>query len=109
MQDVNEYIDQHSKESFEELFDLVRMPSVSARGEAIQETAEHLAGMLRELGFEAQIMPKEGGGEPVLYAEQAGTSERTLLIYNHYDVQPPEPIDEWQTEPFEPTHRDGRV
>ncbi|HET9199615.1 MAG TPA: M20/M25/M40 family metallo-hydrolase [Dehalococcoidia bacterium] len=109
MQEVNEYIDQHSSESMEELFQLVRMPSVSARGEAITETAEHLAQTLQTLGFETRIMPKNGGGQPVLYAEQAGASERTLLIYNHYDVQPPEPLDEWQTEPFEPTRRDGKV
>ncbi|HEX5940032.1 MAG TPA: M20/M25/M40 family metallo-hydrolase [Dehalococcoidia bacterium] len=109
MQDVNQYIDAHAQDSFAELFDLVRMPSVSARGEAIQETAEHLAETLQHLGFETRIMPKRGGGQPVLYAEQPGDTDRTLLIYNHYDVQPPEPLDEWQTEPFEPTHRDGKV
>jgi acetylornithine deacetylase/succinyl-diaminopimelate desuccinylase-like protein len=109
MKEINDYIDQHRDESIAELFELVRMPSVSARGEAIAETAQHLAATLQALGFETQIMPKRGGGQPVLYAEQAGASERTLLIYNHYDVQPPDPLDEWQTEPFEPTRRDGKV
>ncbi|MEX2235994.1 MAG: M20/M25/M40 family metallo-hydrolase [Dehalococcoidia bacterium] len=109
MNDVCRYIDDHGKESVEELFDLVRMPSVSARRQAIQETAEHLAEKLQDLGFETRIMPKRGTGQPVLYAEAPGDSERTILVYNHYDVQPDEPLDEWETEPFEPTRRDGRI
>src|SRR6266849_10230891 len=48
----------------------------------------------------------ENAGYPVVVGEY-GTRERTLLVYNHYDVQPPEPLDEWSTPPFEPTERDG--
>jgi acetylornithine deacetylase/succinyl-diaminopimelate desuccinylase-like protein len=61
--------------------------------------------MLEKRGFAVQIFHTTGS--PILYAERKGRSDRTLLFYNHYDVQPPEPLDLWVTPPFEPTIRDG--
>ncbi|MDQ5829214.1 MAG: M20/M25/M40 family metallo-hydrolase, partial [Actinomycetota bacterium] len=69
-----------------------------------RECAEWVAGKLEEAGAEARIMETEG--HPVVYAE-VGEGERTLLSYGHYDVQPPEPLELWESEPFEPTVRDG--
>src|SRR5438093_13675063 len=66
--------------------------------------------MLRALGFETQVLPKTGGppsAQPVVFAEARGKSPKTLLIYNHYDVQPPEPLELWTSPPFEPALRDG--
>ena len=125
MDDLLRYIDDHLNESIAELTELCRLPTVSAQSSAIGETAEHVSGLLRGLGFETQILPKHvpgaaegpsgaqtGGrlaGHPVLYAEARGASPRTLLFYNHYDVQPPEPLDLWSSPPFQPTLREGKL
>jgi acetylornithine deacetylase/succinyl-diaminopimelate desuccinylase-like protein len=120
MQDIFRHIDDHLNESIAGLTELCKLPSVSAHpptADAIAETAEHVAGLLRDLGFETRIIPKpalsgaEGpeGGHPVVYAEQPGRSPRTLLFYNHYDVQPPEPLELWSSPPFQPTLRDDKL
>ncbi|MEE9285861.1 MAG: hypothetical protein V3V35_09070, partial [Dehalococcoidia bacterium] len=94
MKDIFPYIDDHLNESIAELTELCKLASVSAQGSAMEETAEHVAGLLRRLGFEVRILPKhalsgaEGsaGGQPVIYAQIGGVSAKTLLFYNHYDV-----------------------
>ena len=103
MEDVFRYIEEHLPETLAELQELCRLPTVSAQGTAIGETAEHVAWLLRSCGFETQILPKPEGGQPVVYAHQRGQSSRTLLFYNHYDVQPPEPLELWSSPPFQPT------
>ena len=108
MQDIFRYIDEHLNESIAGLTELCKLPTVSAQNSAIEETAEHVSGLLRDLGFEAQVLPKQGG-HPVVYAEQAGRSARTLLFYDHYDVQPPEPLELWSSPPFQPTLREGKL
>jgi len=107
MQGVYEYIDAHLEESLEDLMHLCRQPSVSAQGIGIEETAELVAEMLQECNIKVQILPGVGGGYPVVYGELAGDSPMTLLFYNHYDVQPPEPLEEWSSPPFEPTISNG--
>ena len=90
-----------------ELEEFLRMPSISARQDGtagFRECAGWVARKLEDAGAEARIMETEG--HPVVYAE-AGEGEKTLLSYGHYDVQPPEPLELWETEPFEPTVRDG--
>jgi len=112
MQDIFRHIDDHLDESIARLTELCKLPSVSAHpptADAIAETAEHVAGLLRNLGFDARILPKPRGGHPVVYAEQPGRSPRTLLFYDHYDVQPPEPLELWSSPPFQPTLRDGKL
>ncbi|HZP25559.1 MAG TPA: M20/M25/M40 family metallo-hydrolase [Dehalococcoidia bacterium] len=102
MRDVMERIDQQMNESFSLLQEFCRLPSVSAQGTAIEQTAEFIAGELRKLEFETQIIPKRAGGQPVVYAYHPGVVDRTILLYGHYDVQPAEPLDLWSTPPFEP-------
>jgi len=93
----------------EELKEFLRMPSISARDEdpeGFRECAEWVAEKLREAGADARLMETEG--HPVVYAE-AGDGDKTLLSYGHYDVQPPEPLDLWESDPFGPTLRDGGI
>jgi acetylornithine deacetylase/succinyl-diaminopimelate desuccinylase-like protein len=109
MDDIFRYVDDHLNESIAGLTELCKLPSVSAQNTAIEETAEHVSGLLRDLGFEARILPKPPGGHAVVYAEQPGWSARTLLFYDHYDVQPPEPLELWSSPPFQPTLREGKL
>lgn len=109
MKQVFAYIDEHLDESLEVLKGLCRLPSVSARGQAIAETAEHVVGLLRKLGFETRVLPKPAGGHPVVYAEANGASPRTLLFYDHYDVQPEEPLQLWSSPPFEATLKEDKI
>jgi acetylornithine deacetylase/succinyl-diaminopimelate desuccinylase-like protein len=100
-------VDTERDDLLDELEEFLRMPSISAReGEDFRECAEWVARKLEEAGAEASIMDTDG--HPVVYAE-AGDGERTLLSYGHYDVQPPEPLELWESEPFEPTIRDGSL
>jgi acetylornithine deacetylase/succinyl-diaminopimelate desuccinylase-like protein len=109
MEQVFRHIEEHQQEAIDDLVRLCRLPSVSAEGRAIEETAQLVSEMLRSLGFRSQILPK-AGGHSVVYGELAGASrEKTLLFYNHYDVQPAEPLDLWSSPPFEPALREGKL
>ncbi len=105
--DLRARVDSKREDLLDELEEFLRMPSISARGGGgFRECADWVARKLEEAGAEARIM--ETDGHPVVYAE-AGEGERTLLSYGHYDVQPPEPLELWESEPFEPTLRDGSL
>lgn len=90
-----------------ELQALVRWPSVSAQGRAMAETAAAVAGLIRGSGGQAEVLP--GPGYPVVWGHFDGDGDRTLLFYNHYDVQPPEPLAEWTVDPFGGQVRDGCI
>lgn len=90
----------------QDLADLVALESVSAQGRQLPETADHVTKLLEAEGFSVKRYP--GKVAPVLIAE-AGQGPRTLLIYNHYDVQPETPAELWDSPPFELTERDGRL
>lgn len=104
---VDRYIVEHLDDSIAELSRLCAQPSVSAQGLGIRECSELVAGMLKKRGFEVEIIPT--AGHPVVYGEAEGASDKTILFYNHYDVQPPEPLELWTSPPFEPTLRDGKL
>lgn len=92
-----------------DLIKLVRQPSVSAKGEGIQECAKLVERMMRETRFSTRILRGERGN-PVVYGElKSRKSDRFLLFYNHYDVQPPEPLEKWMCEPFSGKIKDGKV
>lgn len=95
----------------QELFELLRIPSVStqsASAQAMRECAQWLQVKLDEVGLQTRI--DETDGWPVVYGERLVDPELpTVLIYGHYDVQPPDPLDLWTTPPFEPTIRDGNI
>lgn len=104
---LDAYLESHLEESIAELSKLCAQPSVAAQNWGLKECAELVREMLQKRGFTCQIMPT--GGAPVVYAERKGKSQKTLLFYNHYDVQPPEPLELWESPPFEPTLRDGKL
>jgi acetylornithine deacetylase/succinyl-diaminopimelate desuccinylase-like protein len=104
---VDKFLETHLTESLEELKTLTAQPSVAAQNLGMTETAQLVKEMLQTRGFEADLFDTEGF--PVVIAQRRGTSDKTLLIYNHYDVQPPEPFDLWTSPPFEPEERNGRI
>jgi acetylornithine deacetylase/succinyl-diaminopimelate desuccinylase-like protein len=104
---IDQAIHARLDQSMDELKKLCAQPSISAQGLGMRECAELVAEMLTVRGFDVRIMPS--AGFPVVYAERGGVSDRTLLFYNHYDVQPPEPLELWESPPFEPMVREGKL
>jgi acetylornithine deacetylase/succinyl-diaminopimelate desuccinylase-like protein len=104
---MDAYLRDHLDASITELSHLVAQPSVGAQNLGLQECAVLVAGMLRERGFITQVGVTAGA--PVVYAERKGRRDKALLFYNHYDVQPAEPLELWETPPFEPTLRQGSL
>ena len=104
---LDSYIDKHLDGSLGELKRYVAQPSISAQNLGLKECALIVKEMLEKRGFSAQIMATEGA--PVVFAERKGKVDKTLLIYNHYDVQPPEPLELWESPPFEPEIRNGKM
>ncbi|HLN63985.1 MAG TPA: M20/M25/M40 family metallo-hydrolase [Symbiobacteriaceae bacterium] len=92
-----------------ELQRLVRQPSVAAQGVGIAETVRLVVELVEASGGSVQVLREGIPGNPVIYADFPGAGERTLLFYDHYDVQPAEPLDEWTTEPFGGEVKDGTV
>jgi acetylornithine deacetylase/succinyl-diaminopimelate desuccinylase-like protein len=87
---------------------LCRRASVSAEVGGLDETAELVEDLLLGAGFTTRQL-HAGEGPAAVYGELRGRSEYTLLLYNHYDVQPVDPIDLWESAPFEPVLRDGKL
>ncbi|WP_343798316.1 M20/M25/M40 family metallo-hydrolase [Bacillus carboniphilus] len=109
---MKETVQQLVPEAIEKLKDYLRLPTISAQKKSIPETVQFVTDMIIEAGGEYKILD-DLGGNPVVYgffqAGENGDSTKTLLFYNHYDVQPPEPFNEWESEPFEATIRDGKI
>ena len=104
---IDRHIQQDLEASLAELSRLVAQPSVAAQNLGMEACADLVADLLKQRGFDTEVMPS--GGPPVVVAERDGASDRTLIIYNHYDVQPPEPLELWTSPPFQPARRDGRM
>ena len=105
-QSFDSYLTTHRERLLEDYKDFLRQPSVAATGQGIVEMAAMVARRFATLGADVKVVPTEGNAPPVVWAE-LGEGDRTLLIYNHYDVQPAEPFELWESPPFEPTVRDG--
>ncbi len=109
LKSVSNYLDQHADRFLEELKEFLRIPTVSADPECkphLVRGAEFVHKQLADLGMKAEIVPT--AGHPIVYAEWLGApGAPTVMVYGHYDVQPPDPLDLWTTPPFEPTIRDG--
>lgn len=102
------HIDQQSDDFIQRLLAYVSRPSISAHGVGIAETADFLLGFLTGLGMESQLLPSAGW--PFVYGRRMDRpGAPTVLLYGHYDVQPPDPLEAWVSPPFEPEIRDGRI
>lgn len=108
LSDVFQYIDDHKDEYIRLLQGMLRQPSIAAQSLGMQEMADKVSDDLRALGAEPRQVDTRGGF-PVVYAELAGTADRTLSFYDHYDVQPADPLDEWESDPWAGEIRDGRI
>ena len=102
----------NKSEIFERLFEYLRIPSVSTDPnylEGMVSARKLLAARLTQWGFD-DVQELEAGGHAAIFAQWMGAGDQpTMLIYGHYDVQPPDPLDRWQSAPFEPTIRDQRI
>ncbi len=112
MKKAHDYIGVNKDRFIDELFELLRIPSISAQSEHkpdMQRCAEWLAATLVKAGADhAEVMPTDGN--PVVFAEKrVDPAAKTVLVYGHYDVMPVDPREEWRTEPFEPTIKEGRI
>jgi len=112
MQNINEYIKENRQKMLDELFDLLKIPSVSADpvyAEDINKSAEFIKEKMRKIGLE-NISIEKTPGYPIVYAEKIIDSNLpTILIYGHYDVQPPDPIELWKSDPFNPVIRSTEI
>jgi acetylornithine deacetylase/succinyl-diaminopimelate desuccinylase-like protein len=108
---VDAYLEEHRGDFEEQLKALIRIPSISAQPDHNADTkraAEFVCNDLTAMGLRAELIPTKG--HPIVYAENLHSPGRpTVLIYGHYDVQPPEPLELWLSPPFEPTVRDGNL
>jgi len=112
MEDIKKYIEDNKQRFLDELFELIRIPSISSEQkhkDDMKKMAEALKQKLLDAGADkADVMPTDGN--PVVYGEKMVDSSRpTLLVYGHYDVMPVDPIEKWDSQPFEPEVRDGKI
>jgi acetylornithine deacetylase/succinyl-diaminopimelate desuccinylase-like protein len=112
MDTLTQYLEQNQDRFVEDLKAALRIPSISAQPEHkadMLRCAEHFAAELRKLGM-TRVEVVKTAGHPIVYAEWLGAPGKpTALLYGHYDVQPPEPLELWTTKPFEPVVRDGKL
>src|SRR5919197_1086084 len=107
LENVFAWIDDHREAAIADLQRFCRQPSVAAQGWGMQEMAALVEQSLRDMGADTKLVLT--GGYRVGAGRLRGGSERRLVIYNHYDVQPPEPLEEWVSPPFEAVVRDGAI
>jgi len=105
---IDEVINQSRETYLENLYALLRQQSISAQNIGITECATLLQQMMTDIGIQTRLI--DTPGHPVVYGEIIrDPAAFTLLVYGHYDVQPPDPVADWDSPPFEPTIRDGRI
>ena len=104
-QKVLDYVEAHRDEYIQLLVDLCRQPSLAGTGEGIPEMIQLVQDKMRAYGIEPTLVPTDGN--PVIYADIKGESGLTFGCYDHYDVQPVEPLDQWLSDPFAAEIRDG--
>lgn len=100
-------IDENFDAFVSELQEAVRKPSIAAQNIGMEDAAQYFKDLMDGYGIDAKLIPTKG--YPVVYGEVKGKSEKSVLFYNHYDVQPPDPLDEWESEPFGAEIREGKI
>src|SRR5262249_28445147 len=109
---LQSFFDRNEQRIVAGYFEFLSFPSISterSRQGDLRKCADWLVAKIRALGFEVELWPT--AGNPTIFAEwkKAGANAETVLIYNHYDVQPVDPLELWKSEPFVPEIRDGQV
>lgn len=111
MESVLQHLQESKQQALDLLFDFLRIPSVSADSafqNDMQTCARFVSDCMTDAGLQTEII--ETAGHPIVYGERIGDpSKPTILVYGHYDVQPPDPLDLWTSPPFEPQVRDGKI
>ena len=107
MEKLYQFVEENRDRYIKLLVDFCNQPSVSAQNIGIEEMAALVKSTLDSLGVSTELL--ETNGYPIVYGSISGASERTLTFYNHYDVQPVDPIELWKTEPFTSTIIDGKL
>jgi acetylornithine deacetylase/succinyl-diaminopimelate desuccinylase-like protein len=111
MPNIDDYLTQNAQRFEDELCDFLRIPSVSADSRHksdVRRAAEWVRAQFQSLDLMPELI--ETGGHPLVYAQSAAVAGApTVLVYGHYDVQPPDPLGEWISPPFEPTRRNGNI
>jgi acetylornithine deacetylase/succinyl-diaminopimelate desuccinylase-like protein len=105
--DILAYIDDHMEGTIERLQTFCRQPSIAAQGAGMGEMAELVHRTLEQVGAQAELVPTDGF--PVVLGRLASTGPKTLMFYNHYDVQPPDPLELWESPPFAAEIRDEHL
>lgn len=108
LEKVKSHIERNSELFLREFVELLRCPSVSATGEGIEQAAEIIIDMLKELGASVETY-RDSGGNPIILGELNEKKDGTIMIYDHYDVQPVDPLDKWSSPPFQPRIIDGKI
>ena len=108
LQRLLDHIEANREAFVARVMDYVRHPSISAHNVGIREVAGMLVNMLNALGMEAEAVPARNH-PMVLGRRNVSPDKPTVLFYGHYDVQPPDPLELWESPPFEPTIRNGRI
>jgi acetylornithine deacetylase/succinyl-diaminopimelate desuccinylase-like protein len=108
-EEFERYVNEHINDFAKDVIRLAAQPSVSARKEGIEECATLVERMLREIGASTRVLRIEGVA-PLVYGEiKSKKSSKTIMFYNHYDVQPEEPLELWKSPPFKPEIRNGAI
>lgn len=106
--EIYETINRNINKELELLKKFVAQPSVCAISEGLSDMAHLIGEVLENLGFKVKFYDTQTGA-PIIYAVMNGRSDKTLMFYNHYDVQPPEPLEEWESDPFKPVIKNGKI
>ncbi len=107
--EIHKEIEKNKEKNIEALIDFVKQPSISRDVEAVEKCSGYLKSLMIDLGINTRVYKTEGN--PIVCGEVLTNNEeaKTVLFYGHYDVQPPDPLEEWDSSPFEPTIRNGRL
>ncbi|MGH2811524.1 MAG: M20/M25/M40 family metallo-hydrolase, partial [Actinomycetota bacterium] len=105
---IRNHVESNRTRFVEKVKEACSIPSVSAEGQGLAEMASWLDSELKSLGAVVTRLTVEGAADAIL-GEVSGSGDRSLLVYDHYDVQPVDPLDLWESPPFEPNERDGRI
>lgn len=108
MEKALKYAKENRDTHISDLIEILSYPSISTKGIGIKECAKVLSTMLEEVGFRVELYP-QNTDYPVIYGELITGAKKTIIFYNHYDVQPVDPLEEWESDPFKPLIKDGRI